>query len=307
MPVDADISSLDFASLGGAGPVELFRAFKPIPATTCTSLWRDRVDARDLREFARHRALKHAPRHPHALCAAEDLGARFRGRSRATARPTRSAASWCGGLRISRHLQPEANKWLWPAGLAQHGDRGRQDREAISGSRPSEGDHHPRRPNIDPALIEEPLYRHPASALAAAVGKPDVVCLRAAGGVRGAEPGASARAEICWPRARVPSPGAPRCPRKSAFPFAPADGPSARSTARPPPRIRPPRLRGSARRAAGGRRRADGLGRPHPGMAPWRAARARHRRRRPRADCSRRRRCAIRLCHRHEIHWDCAA
>jgi fatty-acyl-CoA synthase len=73
------------------------------------------------------------------------------------------------------YLQEEQNRGLWVAdGWLNTGDLGRQDREGyfwLSGRSKDliiRGGH-----NLDPAVIEEALYTHPAVALAAAVGKPD--------------------------------------------------------------------------------------------------------------------------------------
>ena len=73
------------------------------------------------------------------------------------------------------YVQEEHNKGIWvQEGWFNTGDIGRQDKDGyfwITGRAKDliiRGGH-----NIDPAIIEEPIYRHPAVALAAAVGKPD--------------------------------------------------------------------------------------------------------------------------------------
>ncbi len=73
------------------------------------------------------------------------------------------------------YLQEEHNRGIWVApGWLNTGDLGRQDKDGyfwLTGRTKDliiRGGH-----NIDPATIEEPLYRHPAVALAAAVGRPD--------------------------------------------------------------------------------------------------------------------------------------
>jgi fatty-acyl-CoA synthase len=73
------------------------------------------------------------------------------------------------------YLQEEHNRGIWVApGWLNTGDLGRQDKDGyfwLTGRAKDliiRGGH-----NIDPATIEEPLYRHPAVALAAAVGRPD--------------------------------------------------------------------------------------------------------------------------------------
>ena len=73
------------------------------------------------------------------------------------------------------YVQEEQNTGLWVAdGWLSTGDLGRQDRDGyfwLSGRSKDliiRGGH-----NLDPAVIEEALYAHPAVALAAAVGKPD--------------------------------------------------------------------------------------------------------------------------------------
>lgn len=80
---------------------------------------------------------------------------------------------------FSGYRIPEQNKGLWiEAGDGQRwlntGDLGRQDKDGyfwLTGRKKEliiRGGH-----NIDPASIEEPLHRHPAIQLAAAVGRPD--------------------------------------------------------------------------------------------------------------------------------------
>jgi fatty-acyl-CoA synthase len=73
------------------------------------------------------------------------------------------------------YVQEEHNQGIWvQEGWFNTGDIGRQDKDGyfwITGRAKDliiRGGH-----NIDPAMIEEPIYRHPAVALAAAVGKPD--------------------------------------------------------------------------------------------------------------------------------------
>ena len=73
------------------------------------------------------------------------------------------------------YVQEEHNEGIWvQEGWFNTGDIGRQDKEGyfwITGRAKDliiRGGH-----NIDPAIIEEPIYRHSAVALAAAVGKPD--------------------------------------------------------------------------------------------------------------------------------------
>ncbi|NOY76899.1 MAG: acyl-CoA synthetase [Calditrichaeota bacterium] len=73
------------------------------------------------------------------------------------------------------YVQEEHNQGIWvQPGWFNTGDIGREDKDGyfwITGRAKDliiRGGH-----NIDPAMIEEPLYRHPAVALAAAVGKPD--------------------------------------------------------------------------------------------------------------------------------------
>lgn len=73
------------------------------------------------------------------------------------------------------YLQEEYNKSIWVTeGWLSTGDLGRQDKDGyfwLTGRAKEliiRGGH-----NIDPATIEGPLYRHPAVALAAAVGRPD--------------------------------------------------------------------------------------------------------------------------------------
>jgi fatty-acyl-CoA synthase len=73
------------------------------------------------------------------------------------------------------YLDPAHNKKIWPLpGWFNTGDLGRQDKDGyfwLTGRRKEliiRGGH-----NIDPAMIEEPLYRLPQVKLAAAVGSPD--------------------------------------------------------------------------------------------------------------------------------------
>ena len=78
----------------------------------------------------------------------------------------------------------KARRWL------NTGDLGRQDADGyfyLTGRKKEliiRGGH-----NIDPASIEEPLHRHPAVQLAAAVGRPDAHAGELAGGLRAAEAG----------------------------------------------------------------------------------------------------------------------
>lgn len=74
------------------------------------------------------------------------------------------------------YLQAQHNKKLWPApGLLNTGDLGRIDEQGylwLTGRAKDliiRGGH-----NIDPSIIEETLHQHPAVALAAAIGKPDL-------------------------------------------------------------------------------------------------------------------------------------
>ena len=78
-----------------------------------------------------------------------------------------------GGIVIDRYLDHRPNAFT-PDGWLRTGDLGRRDEEGylwVTGRLKDliiRGGH-----NIDPAVIEEPAYQHPAVQLAAAVGKPD--------------------------------------------------------------------------------------------------------------------------------------
>ena len=86
----------------------------------------------------------------------------------------------CGPNVFAGYLSPEHDKGLWiECGDGDRwlntGDIGRQDEEGyfwLTGRKKDliiRGGH-----NIDPAAIEEPLHRHPAVQMAAAIGRPDI-------------------------------------------------------------------------------------------------------------------------------------
>jgi fatty-acyl-CoA synthase len=180
VPIDADISSLKFVQVSAAPtPVELFRAFKAhtghdmheaygVTESTLVTCGNPRGMARVKHGSAGIR-MPYTEQKIVALdaagkvardCETDEIG------SIVVKAPTN----------FPGYLQPEANKGLWAGdGFLNTGDLGRQDGDGyfwITGRQKEiiiRGGH-----NIDPALIEEPLYRHPAVALAAAVGKPDV-------------------------------------------------------------------------------------------------------------------------------------
>jgi fatty-acyl-CoA synthase len=199
-PIDADISSLDFVQVSAApSPLELFRSFK-------AHTGRDLHEAYGLTEatlvssgnfrgapprhgsagrrlpFIQQRVVKlDADGHYVRDCAVDEIG----------------VVAIRGPTVFKGYLPPASNKGVWIDGdWLVSGDLGRLDADGylwITGRQKDliiRGGH-----NIDPETIEEPLYRHPAVALAAAVGKPDVYAGEVPIAFVTLKPGAAARSE----------------------------------------------------------------------------------------------------------------
>ncbi len=199
-PVDADISSLKFVQVSAApSPVELFRAFKAHTGHDMHEAYgvteATLVTCANARGTAR---LKHGSaglRIPYVEQKIVALGADG-GIARDCAAGEIGSIAVRGPMNFPGYLQPGANKGLWlGGGWLDTGDLGRQDADGyfwITGRQKEiiiRGGH-----NIDPTLIEEPLYEHPAVALAAAVGKPDIVAGELPVAYVALKPGAAATA-----------------------------------------------------------------------------------------------------------------
>ena len=178
-----DLSSLEYGLCGAAPmPVELMRSFQELTGLkilegygltegTCVSTCNPPLGERRIgidrpaRAIAGHES-RHAGRRG-------GLRARLRGRRGRRACDQRTQC-------VCRLSRPRSGQGLWlDLGDGRRwmntGDLGRQDADGyfyLTGRKKEliiRGGH-----NIDPASIEEPLHRHPAVQLAAAVGRPDV-------------------------------------------------------------------------------------------------------------------------------------
>jgi fatty-acyl-CoA synthase len=178
VPVDADVHSLKMALCGAAPmPIEVFTGFEQhtgvsilegygLTEATCASSTNPLYGERRVGSIGL--------RYPYQAMKAVVLDQQ--GRSMRDCQPDETGTIVIKGPNVfTGYLQEEQNRGLWVAdGWLNTGDMGRQDRDGyfwLSGRSKDliiRGGH-----NIDPALIEEALYTHPAVALAAAVGKPD--------------------------------------------------------------------------------------------------------------------------------------
>jgi len=178
VPVDADIHSLKMAMCGAAPmPVEVFTTFEQrtglsilegygLTEATCASSTNPLYGERRVGSVGLHypyQAMKAVvfDQHGHYVrdCQPDETG----------------TLVVKGPNVFAGYVQEEQNTGLWVAdGWLSTGDLARQDKDGyfwLSGRSKDliiRGGH-----NIDPAVIEEALYTHPAVALAAAVGKPD--------------------------------------------------------------------------------------------------------------------------------------
>ncbi|MBN9526499.1 MAG: acyl-CoA synthetase [Alphaproteobacteria bacterium] len=176
---DADVSSLRFAICGAAPmPVELFRRFEAATGIrilegygmtegTCASsvnpfAGERRVGSIGLRyPYQPMKTVKLKADGSHDRdCAVDEIG----------------VVTFSGPNAFPGYVQDKHNKAAFVApGWVNSGDLGRQDADGyfwLTGRAKDliiRGGH-----NIDPQMIEEVLHRHPAVALAAAVGRPDV-------------------------------------------------------------------------------------------------------------------------------------
>jgi fatty-acyl-CoA synthase len=178
VPVDADVHSLKMAICGAAPmPVELFTSFEQrtglrilegygLTEATCASSMNPRYGERRVGSIGLH--------YPYQAMKTVILDQQ--GRYARDCQPDETGTLVVKGPNVfAGYVQEEHNRGLWVAdGWLNTGDLGRQDRDGyfwLSGRSKDliiRGGH-----NIDPAVIEEALYTHPAVALAAAVGKPD--------------------------------------------------------------------------------------------------------------------------------------
>ncbi len=176
---DADVSSLKYAICGAAPmPVETFTAFEKktgikilegygLTEGTCASS----VNPKDGERRVGSIGIRF-PYQPMKTVILDENGHYVR-----DCRPDEQGIIVIKGPNVfPGYVQEEHNKGIWvQPGWFNTGDIGRQDNDGyfwITGRAKDliiRGGH-----NIDPAMIEEPVYRHPAVALAAAVGKPDV-------------------------------------------------------------------------------------------------------------------------------------
>ncbi len=178
VPIDADIHSLTMAICGAAPmPVELFTTFEQrtgvsilegygLTEATCASSTNPRYGERRVGSIGL--------RYPYQAMKTAILDQQ--GRYLRDCQPDETGTLVVKGPNVfAGYVQEEQNAGLWLAdGWLNTGDLSRQDRDGyfwLSGRSKDliiRGGH-----NIDPAVIEEALYTHPAVALAAAVGKPD--------------------------------------------------------------------------------------------------------------------------------------
>lgn len=178
VPIDADIHSLSMAICGAAPmPVELFTSFEQrtgvrivegygLTEATCASSMNPRYGERRVGSIGL--------RYPYQSMKAVILDQQ--GRFLRDCQPDETGTIVVKGPNVfAGYIQEDQNARLWVAdGWLNTGDMGRQDSDGyfwLSGRSKDliiRGGH-----NIDPAVIEEALYTHPAVALVAAVGKPD--------------------------------------------------------------------------------------------------------------------------------------
>ncbi len=175
---DADVSSLKYAICGAAPmPVETFTAFEKktgikilegygLTEGTCASS----VNPKDGERRVGSIGIRF-PYQPMKTVILDENGNYVR-----DCKPDEQGIIVIKGPNVfPGYVQEEHNQGIWVQdGWFNTGDIGREDKDGyfwITGRAKDliiRGGH-----NIDPAMIEEPVYRHPAVALAAAVGKPD--------------------------------------------------------------------------------------------------------------------------------------
>jgi len=178
VPVDADIHSLNMAVCGAAPmPAEVYTTFEQrtgmrilegygLTEATCASSMNPRYGERRVGSIGL--------RYPYQAMKAVVLDQQ--GRYLRDCQPDETGTLVVKGPNVfAGYVQEEQNTGLWVAdGWLNTGDLARQDKDGyfwLSGRSKDliiRGGH-----NLDPAVIEEALYTHPAVALAAAVGKPD--------------------------------------------------------------------------------------------------------------------------------------
>ena len=178
VPIDADIHSLKMAICGAAPmPVEVFTTFEQrtgvsilegygLTEATCVSSTNPRYGDRRVGSIGL--------RCPYQSMKAVVLDQH--GRYLRDCQPDETGTLVVKGPNVfAGYVQEEQNVGLWVTdGWLNTGDLSRQDEDGyfwLSGRAKDliiRGGH-----NLDPAVIEEALYTHPAVALAAAVGKPD--------------------------------------------------------------------------------------------------------------------------------------
>ncbi len=178
IPVEGDVSSLKYAICGAAPmPVETFKAFEAktgikilegygLTEGTCASS----VNPKDGERRVGSIGLRF-PYQPMKTVVLDENGKYVR-----DCKPSEQGVIAIKGPNVfPGYVQEEHNRGIWvQEGWFNTGDLGRMDEDGyfwITGRLKDliiRGGH-----NIDPSTIEAPLYKHPAVALVAAVGKPD--------------------------------------------------------------------------------------------------------------------------------------
>ncbi|HEX7007798.1 MAG TPA: acyl-CoA synthetase [Alphaproteobacteria bacterium] len=207
-PIDADIRSLEFVQVSAApSPLELFRAFKEHTGLDIHEAYG--LTEATLVSSGNQRGVPPRPgsagrRLPYVRQKAVILDSDGR-YVRDCAVGEIGVLAIQGPTVFGGYLPPASNDRTWVApGWLNSGDLGREDEDGyfwITGRQKEliiRGGH-----NIDPETIEEPLYRHPAVALAAAVGRPDAYAGEVPMAFVTLKPGASATAEELLDHARA--------------------------------------------------------------------------------------------------------
>ncbi len=217
-----DVSSLRYAICGAAPmPVEVFKAFEAqtgikilegygLTEGTCASSANPRDGERRIGSIG--------IRFPYQPMKVVKLDAE--GRYERDCAPNEIGVIVIKGPNVfPGYVQEEHNRKIWvDDGWLNTGDLGRQDEDGyfwITGRLKDliiRGGH-----NIDPAVIEEALHRHPAVALAAAVGKPDAYAGELPVAYVALKPGAQVSAEELLEHCRREIPERAAVPKEILF------------------------------------------------------------------------------------------